>query len=94
MFHYRTLANYIVWHIVHGFQFVLPQSFNLAKLKFDSAMYGVHGGTPRWRSCIERLSGTMMYAVGSLFVDEHFSSNDKKKVDPCSVKLNNNVCLH
>ncbi|KAI0238129.1 Endothelin-converting enzyme 1 [Lamellibrachia satsuma] len=76
-----TLANYIVWHIVHGFQFVLPQSFYLAKLKFDSAMYGVHGGTPRWRSCIEQLSGTMMYAVGSLFVAEHFSSNDKKKTE-------------
>ena len=81
-FHYRTLANYITWRLVRGFDYVLSEPFDLAKFKFDSAIYGVRGTTPKWRSCIDRLSGNMLFAVGALFVEEHFSSEDRKKVDP------------
>ena len=86
MFRYRTLANYIVWHVVMKFESVLPEPFELAKFKFYSAIYGVRGTAPRWRSCVDRLSGTMMFVVGSLFVDKHFSSGDKEKVCRYSLK--------
>lgn len=76
-----TLANYIIWHVVRGFEYVLSEPFDLAMFKFNSAIFGIHGTTSKWRSCIDRLSSTMMFAVGSLFVDEHFSSEDRKKTE-------------
>ncbi|KAK2194153.1 hypothetical protein NP493_2g15008 [Ridgeia piscesae] len=76
-----TLANYITWRLVRGFDYVLSEPFDLAKFKFDSAIYGVRGTTPKWRSCIDRLSGNMLFAVGALFVEEHFSSEDRKKTE-------------
>ena len=86
MFRSRTLANYIVWQLVRNFEHVLPEPFELAKLKLYSAIYGVGGIPPRWRRCVDRLGSAMMFVVDSLYVDEYFSSGDKKKVCRDSLK--------
>ena len=86
MFRSSMLANYIVWQLVRDFESVLPEPFELAKSKFASVLYGVRGAAPRWRRCVDRLNTAMMFVVGSLYVDEHFSSGDKKKVCRDSLK--------
>ena len=75
-----------MWHLVKKFQNVLPKRDDLTDFKFNSPKYDVVGNMPRWRSCVDRVNTAMKFAVGALFVDEHFSSDDKKKVDPCTLK--------
>ena len=86
MFRSSTLANYIVWQLVRDFESVLSEPFESAKSKFASVLYGGRGAAPRWRRCVDRLNTAMMFVVGSLYVDEHFSSGDKKKVCRDSLK--------
>lgn len=73
----RTLANYLIWHIVMNRISNLPQKFLDLKRNYNKAIQGTAQEQPRWRTCINYVNENLGMAVGRLFVSKHFDEEAK-----------------
>lgn len=58
----------------------LPKLFRNAQLEFDKIYSGATSIAPRTRTCSNAINDRMPYAVGRLYVENHFSEASKKEV--------------
>ena len=54
--------------------------FRQVALELNRALYGIDGGSPQWERCVGSAEGSLGFAAGALFVEEHFSRQDKEEV--------------
>ena len=50
-------------------------------LSFPQVLHGVTGEPERWKLCVSYANDNMGFAVGRLFVENHFNDNSKQKVN-------------
>ncbi|RUS88407.1 hypothetical protein EGW08_003803 [Elysia chlorotica] len=76
----ETLANYLMWRVLHSVVSFLPLEFQLASLELSRVMDGSSVLTDRWRFCVEQAREAVGFAGSALFVDKHFDQDRKAKM--------------
>ena len=59
----------------------LASHFREAKEKFDQALLGTSSSPARWKHCLRKGKKIFKFAVGRMYVDEHFPEESKRKVN-------------
>ena len=80
MFDFRVLANYVTWHVVDSYTKYLPSQFREANLILLRQLNGVDTLPPRWHSCVGRTEDAMPYVTGALWLQGHFTQEDREEV--------------
>lgn len=73
----RTLANYIIWHMIMNRINNLSQKYLDLRREFNKAMLGTEQERARWRGCVNYVNSNLGMAVGRMFVQEHFEERAK-----------------
>ncbi|XP_005404215.1 PREDICTED: membrane metallo-endopeptidase-like 1 isoform X2 [Chinchilla lanigera] len=76
----RTMQNYLIWRLVLDRISSLSQRFKDTRVNYRKALYGTTVEEVRWRECISYVNSNMESAVGSLYVKEAFSGDNKNVV--------------
>lgn len=84
----RDLYNLMMWYMIKGRTNFLPKLFRNAQLEFDKIYSGATSIAPRTRTCSNAINDRMPYAVGRLYVENHFSEASKKEVVKSFILLN------
>ncbi|XP_073976789.1 M13 family metallopeptidase neprilysin 2 isoform X3 [Rhodnius prolixus] len=74
----RIQANYLMWRVVSAVANYMPERFRQRTLKFHTAITGSTEEQPRWKQCVGIASGSVTYAVGSLYIKKFFKHESKK----------------
>ena len=74
----ETVADYIVWRIIDSYAIYLTLDFYEAKFKTEKERRGIDSIGPRWRCCFEETVYAFKFVTSALFVEEHFSKEDKQ----------------
>jgi len=73
----RTIANYLMWHVVMMRVTNLHQAFLDLRRDFNKAMSGTEHDRARWRTCTSYVNENFGMAVGRLFIEKHFDERAK-----------------
>lgn len=73
----RTLANYMLWRIVLQSMGISSKRWRNLLLDYSKAITGQAREEPRWEQCISSVSGSLPYALSSLYVQNHFNGQSK-----------------
>ena len=73
----ETLVDYMVWRLVDSYAIYLTLDFSEAKLQTAKVTSGIDSIGPRWRFCFDETVNTFKFVTSALFVEEHFSKEDK-----------------
>ena len=76
----RTLSSYTVFTAVTSLLPYLPERFQKPQRRLEEQLQGVSETEPHWQTCVERTTGALGFAVGALYVEEHFSQQQKDEV--------------
>uniref|UniRef100_A0A224X7X4 Putative m13 family peptidase n=1 Tax=Panstrongylus lignarius TaxID=156445 RepID=A0A224X7X4_9HEMI len=74
----RIQANYLMWRVVSAIANYMPERFRQRTLKYHTAISGSTERQARWKECVGIASGSVTYAVGSLYVKKFFKQESKK----------------
>ena len=80
LFHFRTLANYLIWNVASTFSTVVSPDYGSIYHVFLEAIYGNYKRKERWRECVASTSKALSMGVGKLFIEEKFDDHKIKKV--------------
>lgn len=69
-FHFRVVANYITWAIIHEYGPFLSSEFHDAYLEFARKAYGIKKSSPLWRRCVRGTDESIDMGVSMLFVTD------------------------
>lgn len=56
------------------------QLMNSVAFNFRKVFYGASVPQPRWRMCVDKVSSTLGFAVGSLYIERAFDEQARKEV--------------
>uniref|UniRef100_UPI00398E758E phosphate-regulating neutral endopeptidase PHEX isoform X2 n=1 Tax=Pristiophorus japonicus TaxID=55135 RepID=UPI00398E758E len=74
----RTIANYLIWRIVHRRMGNLSQRFLNRHLEFVKVINGATSLSARWNKCVNFAEYVLSFAVGRMFVEAHFQEDKKQ----------------
>ena len=58
------------------------------KFEFSKVTTGVEEQRALWEECVDAVNGRLTFALGRLYVDQHFSENAKKDMNEMIDQLN------
>ncbi|UYV67180.1 Nep2 [Cordylochernes scorpioides] len=76
-----VVANYIGWRIAQTLGPLTTQDFQDAQLEFDQILSGVKSRAPEWQTCTDITGVLMEFAVGRLYVEQHFPLDGKSDLE-------------
>jgi neprilysin len=74
----RTIANVIGWRIVQRAIPFLGEDVRKILLEYETAVHGKQDNDQRWKFCVSLTTERVAVGVGSLYIDEYFSEEDRK----------------
>ncbi|KAK2184852.1 hypothetical protein NP493_250g03007 [Ridgeia piscesae] len=78
----RTVANYILWKIVHSSVYHLSDSaFGDIKQRYRQVLSGSSTPPPRWVTCVGTTTDSLEMVIGRLFVEKYFDKAAKRTAD-------------
>lgn len=78
--YFRKLSNYIIWRIAHNYAQELSWNYIHATRTFHVDKYGEQQFVGSWYHCFWHADHSMGDALGSLYAEQHFDSQNKRKV--------------
>ncbi|KAL2090790.1 hypothetical protein ACEWY4_013053 [Coilia grayii] len=76
----RTMQNYLAWQLIIDRVSSLSSRFKDARAHYRKALFGTTVEEARWRDCVRYVQGSMVNAVGALYVQEAFAGDSKRMV--------------
>lgn len=70
----------MLWRLVLRTSGDTTQEMNFASSKFWKVFYGTTGSQPRWKGCVNRVSGYLGFAVGAAYIERSFDQQAKNEV--------------
>jgi predicted metalloendopeptidase len=74
----RTIANYVMWRITGFSSFFLTDELRKRQLQYSTVLSGKQDEEPRWKECIDIVSGSLPISVGALYIRKHFKEDSKR----------------
>ncbi|XP_076162839.1 M13 family metallopeptidase neprilysin 2 isoform X1 [Ptiloglossa arizonensis] len=74
----RVLANYVMWRAAASSVSYLTEDIRKRQLQYSTALNGKTEREPRWKECIDTVSGSLTISVGAMYVRKYFKENAKK----------------
>lgn len=79
----RPLADwkvYLRWHWIDEVAMYLSQPFVEEAFKMTKILSGAQSLPPRWKQVVSTESGALGFAIGEVYVKDHFSASDRQQV--------------
>lgn len=73
----RVQANYVMWRIVADSVSYLNRDMRARELAYMAVLKGVTERKPRWKECIDAVSGPLSLSVGAMYVRSYFNEDAK-----------------
>jgi len=74
----RVQANYALWRATAASISYLTDDIRKRQLKYTVELNGKTEREPRWKECVDIVSGSMAISVGSMYVRKYFKEDAKK----------------
>lgn len=74
----RVQANYAMWRAAAASVSYLTEDIRKRQLQYSTALSGKTEREPRWKECIDTVSGSLGISVGALYVRKYFKEDAKK----------------
>ncbi|XP_043263785.1 neprilysin-2 isoform X2 [Colletes gigas] len=74
----RIQANYVMWRAAASSVSYLTEEIRKRQLQYSTALSGKTEREPRWKECIDTVSGSLAISVGALYVRKYFKEDAKK----------------
>jgi len=74
----RVQANYALWRATAASISYLTDDIRKRQLKYTVELNGKAEREPRWKECVDIVSGSMAISVGSMYVRKYFKEDAKK----------------
>ncbi|XP_076662918.1 M13 family metallopeptidase neprilysin 2 isoform X4 [Andrena cerasifolii] len=74
----RVQANYVMWRAAASSVSYLTEEIRKRQLQYSTALSGKTEREPRWKECIDTVSGSLAISVGALYVRKYFKEDAKK----------------
>ncbi|KAJ8021701.1 Membrane metallo-endopeptidase-like 1 [Holothuria leucospilota] len=87
----RTLANYVLWHLVFHTIPMLGKKQREYVLKFNAVKYGEISEEARWRLCYKTTNDNMFPSMGHMFINRHFDESSKTTAEEMIDDLKENA---
>ncbi len=71
---------YLRWHVVDAAAPYLPDAFVDERFRFRSKLTGVTRQSPRWLRVLHAANSALGFAIGKIYVEQHFSAESKARV--------------
>lgn len=73
----RVQANYALWRAVSSSVSYLTDDIQKRQLQYTTELSGKTEREPRWKECIDMVSGSLGISVGSMYVRKYFKEDAK-----------------
>lgn len=73
----RVQANYALWRATAASVGYLTDDIRKRQLKYTVELNGKTEREPRWKECVDIVSGSMAISVGSMYVRKYFKEDAK-----------------
>ncbi|XP_066597327.1 neprilysin-2 isoform X2 [Prorops nasuta] len=74
----RIQANYVMWRVAAVSVSYLNEDIRKRQLAYSTALSGKTEREPRWKECVDLVSGSLSISVGALYVRKYFNEEAKK----------------
>ncbi|XP_078040555.1 M13 family metallopeptidase neprilysin 2 isoform X2 [Augochlora pura] len=74
----RVQANYAIWRATASSVSYLTEEIRKKQLQYSTALSGRTEREPRWKECIDTVSGNLAISVGAMYVRKYFKEDAKK----------------
>lgn len=74
----RVQANYVMWRAAASSVSYLTEDIRKRQLQYSTALSGKTEREPRWKECIDTVSGSLSLSVGAMYVRKYFKDGAKK----------------
>lgn len=74
----RVQANYALWRAAAGSVSYLTDDIRKRQLMYTTELNGKTEREPRWKECVDIVSGSLAISVGSMYVKKYFKEDAKK----------------
>lgn len=74
----RVQANYALWRAAAASVSYLTDDIRKRQLKYTTELNGKTEREPRWKECVDIVSGGLAISVGSMYVRKYFKEDAKK----------------
>ncbi|CAL7951565.1 unnamed protein product [Xylocopa violacea] len=74
----KVQANYVMWRAAASSVNYLTDEIRKRQLQYSTALSGKTEREPRWKECIDTVSGSLAISVGAMYVRKYFKENAKK----------------
>ncbi|XP_033323591.2 M13 family metallopeptidase neprilysin 2 isoform X2 [Megalopta genalis] len=74
----RVQANYVMWRAAASSVSYLTEEIRKRQLQYSTALSGRTEREPRWKECIDTVSGSLGISVGAMYVRKYFKEDAKK----------------
>lgn len=74
----RVQANYAFWRAAAASVSYLTDDIRKRQLKYTVELNGKTEREPRWKECVDIVSGSLAISVGSMYVRKYFKEDAKK----------------
>ncbi|MCW8386566.1 M13 family metallopeptidase [Fluoribacter dumoffii] len=71
--------TYMRWHLIDAFASFLSQPFVDQNFKMAAVLTGTEKILPRWKRVVRTENSALGFAIGKMYVERYFSSEDKKQ---------------
>ncbi|CAG2177920.1 unnamed protein product, partial [Oppiella nova] len=75
----RVIANYFGWKLIMNLGSHTTTQFRDISFKLNQLLTGVEKDVELWRSCTASISSQLPYVLSRVYVDQHFTQNDRQK---------------
>ncbi|KOX75065.1 Membrane metallo-endopeptidase-like 1 [Melipona quadrifasciata] len=74
----RVQANYVMWRAAASSVSYLTDGIRNRQLQYSTALSGKTEREPRWKECVDTVSGSLAISVGAMYVRKYFKEDAKK----------------
>lgn len=74
----RVQANYVMWRAAASSVSYLSEGIRKRQLQYSTTLSGRTEREPRWKECIDTVSGSLGISVGAMYVRKYFKEDAKK----------------
>lgn len=74
----RTIANYVMWRITGFSSFFLTENLRKRQLQYSTVISGKQEQEPRWKECVDIVTGSLPISVGALYIRKHFQEDSRQ----------------
>lgn len=74
----RVQANYVMWRAAASSVSYLTDGIRKRQLQYSTALSGKTEREPRWKECVDTVSGSLAISVGAMYVRKYFKEDAKK----------------